>query len=135
MRISKHSGRKLDWKPLLLQALGSGLGGLLGNLVLQSAWGAALGAALGVALCALIVFPIGRILRRQILFMALALAFTAASLAVLLWGMSALDVWFETLTPAQQYWLPKAGMAISGLLAALGAFGAYRSRLRDRDPT
>ena len=53
-----NSARKLDWKLLLLQGLGAGLGAFLGSLVLQSAWGAALGGAL----CALIAFPIVRVL-------------------------------------------------------------------------
>ena len=64
------------------------------------------------------------------LLLILALAFTAVSLALVIGGMSALVLWFESLSPTQQYWLPKAGLAISGLLAALGGFSAYRSRQR-----
>lgn len=64
------------------------------------------------------------------LLLVLALAFTFASLALVFGGMSALVLWFESLSPTQQYWLPKAGLAISGLLAALGGFSAYRSRQR-----
>ena len=66
----------------------------------------------------------------RILFLLFALALTAGSLALVFWGMSTLDLWFESLSPTQQYWLPKAGLAISGLLAALGGFSAYRSRQR-----
>ena len=69
------------------------------------------------------------------LVLVLALAFAAASLALVFWGMSALGLWFERLSPTQQYWLPKAGLAISGLLAALGGFSAYRSRQRGQGPT
>lgn len=64
------------------------------------------------------------------LLLILALAFTAVSLALVFGGMSALVLWFESLSPTQQYWLPKAGLAISGLLAALGGFSAYRSLQR-----
>ena len=64
------------------------------------------------------------------LLLILALAFTAASLALVFGGMSTLVLWFESLSPTQQYWLTKAGLAISGLLAALGGFSAYRSRQR-----
>ena len=64
------------------------------------------------------------------LLLILALAITAASLALVFGGMSALVLWFESLSPTQKYWLPKAGLAISGLLAALGGFSAYRSRQR-----
>ncbi len=67
------------------------------------------------------------------LLLILALAFTAASLALVFGGMSALVLWFESLSPTQQYWLPKAGLAISVLLAASGAFSAYRSRQRGQD--
>lgn len=69
------------------------------------------------------------------LILILALAFTAASLALVFGGMSALVLWFESLSPTQQYWLPKAGLAISGLLAALGGFSAYRSRQCGQGPT
>jgi hypothetical protein len=65
----------------------------------------------------------------RIFVVVLALAITAASLAVLFWGMGALDRWFESLEPAQQYWLPKLGIAVSGMLAALGGYHAYRRGL------
>ena len=70
----------------------------------------------------------------RILCLVLGLGLTAASLVFVFWGMSALDLWFESLSPAQQYWLPKAGLAISGLLAALGALSAYRRRLGAQTP-
>lgn len=71
----------------------------------------------------------------RILFLLLALALTAGLLALVFWGMSTLDLWFEGLTPAQQYWLPKVGLAISGLLAAWGAVSTYRRRLHGQSPT
>lgn len=70
----------------------------------------------------------------RILILLLALALTAGLLALVFWGVSTLDLWFGGLTPAQQYWLPKVGLAISGLLAAWGAVSAYRSRQREKDP-
>lgn len=71
----------------------------------------------------------------RILFLLLALALTAGLLALVFWGMSTLDLWFESLSLTQQYWLPKVGLAISGLLAAWGAVSAYRRRLRGQSPT
>lgn len=71
----------------------------------------------------------------RILCLVLGLALTAGLLALVFWGMSTLDLWFEGLTPAQHYWLPKVGLAISGLLAAWGAVSAYRRRLRGQSPS
>lgn len=68
----------------------------------------------------------------RITFLVLAVALTAASLAFLLWGISALGLWFESLTPAQQYWLPKLGLAVAGMLAALGGYNAYHRGLHRR---
>lgn len=71
----------------------------------------------------------GMIAVSRILFLVLAFALTAACLALLFGGLSVFDLWIESLTPAQQYWLPKLGIALSGMLAALGGYNAYRRGL------
>jgi hypothetical protein len=60
----------------------------------------------------------------------LALALTAAVLVLAAGGMKVLETWFESLSPLQQYWLPRVLIPVSALLAALGGFSAYRRRSR-----
>lgn len=63
------------------------------------------------------------------LFLLLALALTVATFLLVAEGMKSLEAWFESLSPLQQYWLPRLLIPASALLAALGAFSAYRRRL------
>ena len=66
----------------------------------------------------------------QTLFLLLALAFTVATILLTAEAMNGLEAWFESLSPVQQYWLPRLLIPASALLAALGGVSAYRRRLR-----
>lgn len=69
----------------------------------------------------------------RILSLVLALALTAGTLILTFSGMNGLERWFQSLTPAQQYWLPKVMAAAAGLFVALAAFDRYRRRARRHD--
>ena len=63
-------------------------------------------------------------------FLLLALAVTVGIFLLTAEGMKSLMAWFESLSPLQQYWIPRLLIPASALLAALGGFSAYRRRLR-----
>ncbi len=71
----------------------------------------------------------------RFLMLILALAFTAAVLVLAVQGMHSLEAWFESLSPLQQYWLPRVLIPVSALLVAWGGLRAYRRRARAEGST
>ena len=72
-------------------------------------------------------------LRIRILSVILALAISAAIVAVTASGMGWLNVWFESLTPVQQYWLPKAMWIVLGCSVGMAARQMFRRRIQPQD--
>ena len=66
----------------------------------------------------------------RFLMFILAIASTVAVLVLVAQGLMSLETWFKSLSPLQQYWLPRVLIPVSALLAAFGGFSAYRRRSR-----
>ena len=71
--------------------------------------------------------------RIRILSVILALAISAAIVALTASAMVWLNVWFESLTPVQQYWLPKVMWIVTGCMVGLAARNMLHRRNQRQD--